>query len=287
MGNILRMRDYFILLLALTVACANASKCQKLPQMRPKGANLSAHMLVDIGKFLPPKDLVGKMPGTSKQWSKVNKLVYENVTPTKDPIAVFKKIDEEKFFLEDPKNLLDPAINGFDYCPTIDFSTATWGKVFEYSICMRDFLRRDQFNRLFSENATEFMKALAINAAQNCPLDFKVRERSPLRYAVYWNDVDAASALLRRGAVIEPRALANTIWDPNPEMVKILLENGADVHAEYRWGGPQPIYEFCAQQLQEFETEYERRNFYFSLDKVEKLRVVNKLVMDKKEKKNI
>ena len=72
-------------------------------------------MLGNIGQFLTPKDSVGKMPGTSKQWSKVNcNLLYENVTPTKDPIAVFKKIDEEEFFLEDPKNLLDPAINGYD-----------------------------------------------------------------------------------------------------------------------------------------------------------------------------
>merc|ERR1712098_699736 len=105
---------------------------------------LSANMLGNIGQFLPPKDSVGKMQGTCKQWSKVNcNLLYENVTPTNDPIAVFKKIDEEKFFLEDPKNLLDPAINGFTggyRCPTIDFSTATWGKVFEYSIRMRYFL---------------------------------------------------------------------------------------------------------------------------------------------------
>ena len=75
----------------------------------------SANMLGNIGHFLTPRDSVGKMPGISKQWSKVNlNLLYENVTPTNDPIAVFKKIDEEKFFLEDPKNLLDPAINGYD-----------------------------------------------------------------------------------------------------------------------------------------------------------------------------
>merc|ERR1712098_850945 len=156
MGNILRMKDYFILLLALAVACANASKCEKLPQMRPKGANLSAHMLGNIGQFLTPKDSVGKMPGTCKQWGKVNlNLLYENVTPTKDPITVFKKIDEEKFFLEDLKNLLDPEINGFTSyrCWTIDFSTATWGTVLEYSILMRNSLRNDLFNRLFSENA--------------------------------------------------------------------------------------------------------------------------------------
>merc|ERR1712098_241248 len=111
---------------------------------------LSANMLGNIGQFLPPRDSFGKMPGTSKQWSKVNfNLLYENMTPTKDPIAVFKKIDEEKFVLEDPKNLLNPAINEYnDYggktngaCPNIDFSTATWGKVFEYSIRMRRFLR--------------------------------------------------------------------------------------------------------------------------------------------------
>merc|ERR1712098_950564 len=130
---------------------------------------------------------------------------------TKDPITVFKKIDEEKFFLEDPKNLLDPAINGYDgeNCPTIDFSTATWGKVFEYSMKMRYFLRYDSFNPSFSENATEFMKALAISAAQNCPLDFKGKwGEGPLRYAVLGNDVDVASVLLQRGVVIEPIALA-------------------------------------------------------------------------------
>lgn len=177
--------------------------------MIPKGANLSTDMLVGIGQFLPPKDLVGKMPGICKQWNKVNwKLLYENVTPTKDPIAVFKKIDEEKFFLEDPKNLLDRAINGYtrNHFPTIDFSTATWGNVFEYSIEMcaylrydnyfnRSFNRYDYFNRLFSENATEFMKALAINAAQNCPLDFEVWGGNPLTFAVHWawNDFDVAA----------------------------------------------------------------------------------------------
>merc|ERR1712098_555058 len=291
MGNILRMKDYFILLLALAVACANASKCEKLPQMRPKGANLSAHMMGNIGQFLTPKDSVGKMPGTSKQWSKVNlNPLYENVTPTKDPIAVFKKIDEEKFFLEDLKNLLDPAISGCNHCPTIDFSIATWGEVFEYSMNMRYFLRDDRFNRLFSENATEFMKVLTINAAQNCPLDFKGRwGRSPLRIAAFKNDVDAASALLRRGAVIEPNTLAEAIFDLNPEMVKIFLENGADVHAETDYYGrvPMPIHELYAQKLQIFETEYERRNTAHSLDKVEKMREINKFVMDKKEKKNI
>merc|ERR1712098_166308 len=250
---------------------------------------LSANMLGNIGEFLPPKDSVGKMPGTSKQWSKVNlNLLYENVTPTKDPIAVFKKIDEEKFVLEDPKNLLDPAINGYKYdgCPTIDFSTATWGKVFKYSINMRSLLRYDYFNRLFSENATEFMKALGITAAQNCPLDFKVRGMSPLWFAVIYNDVDVASALLRRGAVIEPSALASAIRNLDLEIVKILLENGADVHAETLYLGVlMPIHELWAHLLQEFETEYKRG--CYSLDKLEKMREINKLVMDKKEKTTI
>jgi len=251
---------------------------------------LSADILVNIGQFLPPRDLVGKMPGTSKQWSKVNlNLLYENVTPTNDPIAVFKNIDEEKFFLEDPKNLLDPTNNGYNYCPIIDFSTATWGKVWEYSIDMRDSLRRDDFNRLFSENATEFMKALAISAAQNCPLDFKVRWGfSLLTFAVDCNDVDAARILLRRGAVMEPEALADAIWYRNPEMVKILLENGADVHAETHWEDiPMPIHEFCAQGLQRVETQYERIGTAPSLNNLEKLREINKLVMDQKEKTTI
>jgi len=66
------------------------------------------------------------------------------------------------------------------------------------------------------------MKALAINAAQNCPLDFTSKlGRSPLRYAVIYNDVDAASILLQRDAVIETEALARAIYDRNSEMVKI------------------------------------------------------------------
>ena len=66
------------------------------------------------------------------------------------------------------------------------------------------------------------------------------------------------------------------------------LENGADVHAETDyWGGPQPMYEFCAQKLQRFETEYKRETGYYTLDKLEKLREINKLVMDKKEKTTI
>merc|ERR1712098_100809 len=101
-----------------------------------------------------------------------------------------------------------------------------------------------------------------------------------------WNDVDAASVLLQRGAVIETGALATAIVNVYPEMVKILLENGADVHAETDWGvRPQPIHELCAQKLQIFETEHERDGTgYFSLDKVEKMREINKLVMDQKEK---
>ena len=88
---------------------------------------------------------------------------------------------------------------------------------------MRYSLRRDQFNRLFSEKSTEFMKALAINAAQNCPLDFEVLGRSPLRYAVIYNDVDVTSALLRQGAVIETEVLAEANAYLNLEMVKIFV----------------------------------------------------------------
>ena len=93
------------------------------------------------------------------------------------------------------------------------------------------------------------------------------------------------------------------------------LENGADVHAETDyWGGgrPQPIYEFCAQRLQEFETEHERGNahhlnrfmsfvrcvcknlkrntntdYSLPVSDLEKMRIINKLVMDKKKKRNI
>merc|ERR1712058_111048 len=116
-------------------------------------------------------------------------------------------------------------------------------------------LRNDRFNRLFSENATEFMKALAIIAAQNCPLDIKVLGWSPLTFAVIENDVDAASILLQRDAVIEPKALAEAIFHLYLKMAKILLENGADVHAETVFGGRTiPIYEFCAQLLQDIES---------------------------------
>merc|ERR1712098_7860 len=87
------------------------------------------------------------------------------------------------------------------------------------------------------------------------------------------------------GAVIETDALADAIYDRNPEMVKILLENGADVHAETHYEGrTMPIHEYGAQKLQTFETGYERGNTFYSLDKQEKLRKINKLVMDKKEK---
>merc|ERR1712098_730224 len=188
---------------------------------------------------------------------------------------------------EDPKNLLDPKINGYSLCPTIDFSTATWGNVFEYSMNMCVRLRKKRFNRLFSENATEFMKTLAISAAQNCPLDFQVLGRTPLWCAMFKNDVDVASTLLRRRAVIGPLALAYAVSRCNPEMVKILLENGADVHAETIYSGvPMPIHECCAQRLQYFETEYKRGNTAYSLYEVEKLKEINKLVMDKKRKDN-
>ena len=66
------------------------------------------------------------------------------------------------------------------------------------------------------------------------------------------------------------------------------LENDADVHAETDYGGEtMPIHELCAQELQRFETGYKRGTGYYSLDKVEKLRIINKFVMDKKENKNI
>merc|ERR1712098_100391 len=176
-------------------------------------------MGVHVGKFLTPGDLVGKMKGTCKQWSKVNwNLMYENLTPTNDPIAVFKKIDEEKFFLEDPMNLLDPEINGLN-ASTINFSTVTWQGVFNYSCSMRCLLRQDRFNRLFSENASEFMKALAINAAQNCPLDFEVMGWSLLEFAVMSNDVDVASILFQRGAANARSALELALHANQLEMV--------------------------------------------------------------------
>merc|ERR1712098_321561 len=209
-------------------------------------------------------------------------LLYENVTPTNDPIAVFKKIDAEKFFLEDPKNLLDPTNYEYYECPTIDFSTATWGKVFEYSIDMRSCLR---LYPLISENPTEFMKTLAISAAQNCPLDFKVRGENPLHFAVDTNDVDVASILLQRDAVIEPISLERAIDDLNLEMVKILLKNGADVHAELNWMlRPQSIHEYSAQQLQAFETYHERdENGWYSFDNLERKKKINKLVIERKD----
>merc|ERR1712058_189037 len=130
------------------------------------------------------------------------------------------------------------------------------------------------------------MNALAINAAQNFPLDFKVLGFSPLRYAVLNNDADVAKVLLRRGAVTE--ALATAIVNLNPEMVRILLGNGADVHAETDLGGgPQPIHEYCSQKLQEVETGHERGNAFYSLSDLEKMRDINKLVMDQKEKTTI
>jgi len=275
---------------ALAFTCANASKCEKSHQMRTKGTNLNADILVHIGKFLTPRDFVGKMTGTCKQWSKVNwKLVYENLTPTNDPIAVFKKIDEEKFILEDPMNLLDPAINGYKYdrgCPTINFSTATWEDVFQYLVRMRYFLRDDRFNRFTSKNSTEFMKALAISTVQNCPLDFKVRgDVSPVKFAVQYNDVDVASMLLQRGAVNETDVLEEAIFDCNVEIVTILLESGADVHAEVDFGGgPTPIYEWCAQYLLFYEEENAN---YSSVHELERLKKINKLVMEKKEKTTI
>merc|ERR1712098_626156 len=86
------------------------------------------------------------------------------------------------------------------------------------------------------------------------------------------------------GAVIETDALADAIYDRNPEMVKILLKNGADVHAETHYEGrTMPIHEFCAQELQEIETEHERLGTARSLDNLEKMREINKLVMDKKK----
>merc|ERR1712098_397681 len=113
----------------------------------------------------------------------------------------------------------------------------------------------------------------------------EVRGWSPLRFAVLWNDFDVASVLLRRGAVIEPDALARAIFDRKPETVKFLLENGADVHAEIGWGGrpgeTMPIHEYCAQDLQKFETGHERG--WYSLKTLEEMREINKLVMDKKE----
>ena len=59
------------------------------------------------------------------------------------------------------------------------------------------------------------------------------------------------------------------------------LENGADVHAETDYyGRPQPIYEYCAQRLQEFETEHERGTGWYSLSHLEEMREINKLVKE-------
>jgi hypothetical protein len=261
------MKDYFILLLFLAVACTDASKAENLHEMRSKGANMSADILMHIGQFLTPGDLIGKMAGTCKRWSKVNwKLVYENVTPTNNPIAVFKKIDEEKFYLEDPMDLLNPANNGWtlhaNICPTIriDFSTATWGDVFQYSVSMRSYLGENRFNRLFSENATEFLKVLAITAAKNCPLGFKAWGiLRPLYFAVSRNDLDVAKVLLQRGAGNETNALERAISDRNMKMVTIFLENDADGHAPYGLR----IHKWCARYLSQFELLH--RSLFFKL----------------------
>merc|ERR1712098_589176 len=90
--------------------------------------------------------------------------------------------------------------------------------------------------------------------------------------------------------------LADAILGRCPEMVKILLKNGADVHAETRWlGETMLIHEFCAQRLQKIETENERaycplnsefskiKRGCYSLDNLEQMREINKLVMDKKK----
>merc|ERR1712098_68013 len=102
------------------------------------------------------------------------------------------------------------------------------------------------------------------------------------------NDVDVASILiLQRCAVIEPDALTEAIVNRNLEMVKVLLENDADVHAETDFGGPHPIYEYCARVLQTLETYHESFGTAHSLYELEKMREINKLVMDKKEKTTI
>merc|ERR1712098_609584 len=102
-----------------------------------------------------------------------------------------------------------------------------------------------------------------------------------VKFAVQYNDVDVASMLLQRGAVNETDVLEEAIFDCNVEIVTILLESGADVHAEVDFGGgPTPIYEWCAQYLQ-FEEENAN---YSSVHELERLKKINKLVMEKKKK---
>merc|ERR1712098_691112 len=103
-----------------------------------------------------------------------------------------------------------------------------------------------------------------------------------IKFAVQYNDVDVASMLLQRGAVNETDVLEEAIFDCNVEIVTILLESGADVHAEVDFGGgPTPIYEWCAQYLLFYEEENAN---YSSVHELERLKKINKLVMEKKEK---
>merc|ERR1712098_692200 len=126
------------------------------------------------------------------------------------------------------------------------------------------------------------MRALAINAAQNCSLDFRVWGcLSPLYFAVRNNDVDAARILLQRqrDAVNETKALRGAIVLKKLEILEMLLENGADVHAETDLGNETiTIYECSAHVLQTCKFNYEAGNDFCSLYELERMQKINKLV---------
>lgn len=249
--NILTMENLTILLLVITFTCYNASKTdwnanalEFLPNEKRKlkflqnqqkishsgkcsaGAKLSSDILGIIASGLSPKESF-KMSRTSRSWSKAHKLVYVNLTPTDNPVAIFKKYDEEMFFLEDPNKLLEIGLPQLNYMIPIQYywtnESNMWMFLFGYA--MMGFwkhqnhwakMRSPPVTKYFTMVPRNFMKSIGKVTAKYCPLDMRLvppflptlhdhdphclhlRVYTPLLLAAENNDVEVMRILLKR-----------------------------------------------------------------------------------------
>lgn len=245
------MENLTILLLVITFTCYNASKTdwnanalEFLPNEKRKlkflqnqqkishsgkcsaGAKLSSDILGIIASGLSPKESF-KMSRTSRSWSKAHKLVYVNLTPTDNPVAIFKKYDEEMFFLEDPNKLLEIGLPQLNYMIPIQYywtnESNMWMFLFGYA--MMGFwkhqnhwakMRSPPVTKYFTMVPRNFMKSIGKVTAKYCPLDMRLvppflptlhdhdphclhlRVYTPLLLAAENNDVEVMRILLKR-----------------------------------------------------------------------------------------
>merc|ERR1712098_1036935 len=102
------------------------------------------------------------------------------------------------------------------------------------------------------ENSKQFMRALAVSAAQHCPLHWTASCRcTPLELATRANEADAVNILIQRDStLVNDAALKTAISYSYPNVVEILMESAADAQRV-------AMREWCRQQVRESEYRYQ------------------------------